>query len=70
VLIPLIFAVPGFLIDQWLGTTPIAALLFGGFGLVGVAVRTYYEYALRMDDELAKLPGAARRTAVNASAER
>lgn len=70
VLIPLFFAVPGWGLDRWLGTSPIGALLFGGFGLAGVAARTYYQYAARMDEELAKLPGAARRVPVSGTADR
>jgi putative F0F1-ATPase subunit (Ca2+/Mg2+ transporter) len=62
-LIPLIFAVPGWGLDHWLGTSPVFALVFGGFGLAGVAARSYYEYAARMDAELAKLPGQNRRAA-------
>jgi F0F1-type ATP synthase assembly protein I len=60
-LIPLIFALPGWGIDHWLGTSPLFALLLGGFGLAGVAARTYYEYSARMDRELAALPGAGRK---------
>jgi F0F1-type ATP synthase assembly protein I len=59
--IPLIFAAPGWLVDRWLGTGPVFALLTGLFGLAGVVVRTYYEYVGKMDREHANLPGAARR---------
>jgi F0F1-type ATP synthase assembly protein I len=61
VLIPLIFAAPGWALDRWLGTSPVFALLLGLFGVVGVAAKMYYEYAARMDAEAAKLPGAQRR---------
>ena len=61
VLIPLIFTLPGWGLDRWLGTSPVFALLSGLFGLVGVSARMYYEYAARMDAEAAKLPGAQRR---------
>jgi hypothetical protein len=60
-LVPLIFAIPGWGIDRWLGTSPLFALLTGGFGLAGVIARTYYEYSARMDAESAKVPGAQRR---------
>lgn len=60
-LIPVIFAIPGWGVDRWLGTSPVFAILTGLFGLVGVTLRAYYEYAARMDREAAKLPGAARR---------
>jgi hypothetical protein len=61
VLIPLVFALPGWGLDRWLGTSPVFALLGGAFGLAGVSARMYYEYAARMDAEAAKLPGAQRR---------
>ena len=61
VLIPLIFALPGWGLDRWIGTSPLFALLGGGFGLAGVFARMYYEYTARMDAEAAKLPGAQRR---------
>ncbi len=68
--IPLIFALPGWGLDRWLGTGPLFALLGGLFGLAGVAARSYYEYAARMDQEQAALPGAARRTKEAAEADR
>ena len=66
---PLIFALPGWGLDRWLGTGPIFALLFGLFGLAGVVAKTYYEYAARMDAEQAALPGAARRAEARDRAE-
>ena len=60
-LIPLLFALPGWGLDRWLGTSPVFALVFGLFGLAGVAARSYFEYSARMDRELAKLPGHAAR---------
>ena len=65
-LIPLIFALPGWGVDHWLGTSPLFALLGGLFGLAGVSARTYFEYAARMDRELANLPGARRKAEVEA----
>ena len=67
VLIPLIFTLPGWGLDRWLGTSPVFALLGGLFGLAGVSARMYYEYAARMDAEAAKLPGAQRARAEVAS---
>ena len=58
---PLIFAVPGWFLDRWLGTGPFLAILTGLFGLVGITARMWFEYAAKMDREQAKLPGAARR---------
>lgn len=62
-LIPLIFALPGWLLDSWVGTTPLFALLTGGFGLAGVVAKIWIQYAAKMEQEQAKLPGAARRAA-------
>jgi len=67
--VPLIFALPGWGLDRWLGTGPVFALLFGLFGLAGVVARSYYEYAARMDREQAALPGAARRAQERARQE-
>lgn len=56
VLVPLIFAAPGWLLDRWIGTSPLFALLTGGFGLAGVVIRMYYEYSAKMDRLQAELP--------------
>lgn len=66
VLLPLLFALPGWGIDRWLGTSPLFALLFGLFGLAGIAARSYFEYSARMDRELANLPGARRKVKAEA----
>lgn len=60
-LIPVLFALPGWLLDSWVGTTPLFALLTGGFGLAGVVAKIWIQYSEKMDQEQAKLPGAARR---------
>lgn len=62
-LIPLIFALPGWLLDSWVGTTPLFALVTGGFGLAGVVARILIQYSAKMDQEQAKLPGASRHAA-------
>ena len=48
---PLLFALAGFGLDRWLGTGPVLAIVFGLIGVVGVAVKSYYEYAARMARE-------------------
>lgn len=62
-LIPVLFALPGWLVDSWVGTTPLFAVLTGGFGLAGVFAKMWLQYSAKMDAEQAKLPGAARRAA-------
>ena len=44
-LIPLLFAIPGWLLDRWLGTGPFLALVTGLFGLAGITARMWFEYA-------------------------
>ena len=51
VVTPLLFAVAGLVLDRWLGTGPVLAIVFGLIGVVGVAVKSYYEYAARMARE-------------------
>lgn len=57
VVTPLLFALLGWLVDRALGTGPFIAIALGAFGLAGVAVRSYYQYAARMDALEAALPG-------------
>ena len=45
----LFFGGAGWLIDQWLNTTPWFTIVFGVFGFVGVFLRTYYRYIAEMD---------------------
>lgn len=66
-LIPVIFALPGWLLDSWVGTTPLFAILTGGFGLAGVVAKIWIQYSAKMEEEQAKLPGAARRAAQSSS---
>jgi F0F1-type ATP synthase assembly protein I len=51
VAVPLIFALIGFGLDRWLGTSPVLAVVLGGVGFVGCLVRTYYAYLARMEYE-------------------
>lgn len=44
VVTPLVFALGGWAIDRWLGTSPLFALLLGLFAAVGLAVRMYFQY--------------------------
>ena len=51
VVTPLLFALLGYGLDGWLGIRPVLAVVLGLFGLVGVALRTYYWYEATMKRE-------------------
>ena len=51
VAVPLLFALLGFGVDRWLGTSPVLAIVLGLVGLVGVVLRTYYWYQASMSRE-------------------
>jgi hypothetical protein len=51
---PAIFALLGHLLDLWLGTHFIFAVLLGLFALVGMGVRFYFTY----EDQMKKLEAA------------
>jgi F0F1-type ATP synthase assembly protein I len=67
VVTPLVFALGGFALDHWLGTSPVFTLLLGAFGLAGVCVRTYLQYVAAMEEHASALPSA--RAAAKASSE-
>jgi F0F1-type ATP synthase assembly protein I len=56
VVTPLVFAVLGWFLDRWLGTTPLLAVLLGAFGFAGVCVRSYLQYTAQMSEHDAALP--------------
>lgn len=45
---PLLFAFFGHLLDRWLGISPVLAIAFAGFALLGEFVRFYYAYDQKM----------------------
>lgn len=51
VAVPMLFALLGYGIDRWLGTSPGLAIVLGLVGLVGVVLRTYYWYQASMSRE-------------------
>ena len=51
VVTPLLFALAGWGIDRWLDTSPWFALGLGVFGVIGVGVKSYYEYKAAMERE-------------------
>ena len=61
VALPILFGLLGFLLDRWLGWTPVLTLVLAGYGLAGGVLRAYYAYNHRMRAEEAQLP--SRRTA-------
>ena len=51
VLTPVLFGAFGALLDHWFGTGPVLMLVFGVFGVVGMALRTYYWYQAKIAAE-------------------
>jgi F0F1-type ATP synthase assembly protein I len=51
VVTPLLFALAGYGLDRLFGTGPVLAIVFGLVGVIGVAVKSYYEYAARIARE-------------------
>jgi F0F1-type ATP synthase assembly protein I len=57
VLTPLIFALGGYGLDRWLGTSPLFLILLAGLAFAGLVVRSYYVYREDMRAHEARLPG-------------
>ncbi len=51
VMTPLLFALAGFGLDRFLGTTPIFLIVFSAFAIVGLSIKTYYSYKIAMERE-------------------
>lgn len=56
VLTPLMFGAMGWLLDAWLGTGPVLALLLGTFGVIGIFVKLKLGYDQKMLVEEAGKP--------------
>lgn len=56
---PMIFGLGGYLLDRWIGTSPLFTLVLFLFGVVGMAVKTYYAYVEKMKREEADTPWAS-----------
>jgi F0F1-type ATP synthase assembly protein I len=41
---PMVFALLGYGLDRWIGTSPLFAIVLGLFGLIGIVARTYFWY--------------------------
>ncbi len=48
VLTPLIFTAGGYLLDRWLTTGPIFAIVLGVLALIGVSYMTWFRYEMEM----------------------
>ena len=60
VMTPLLFALLGWALDRWLGTSPVLLIALALFGVVGMAVKTYYAYAEKMRQHEQEAPWAPR----------
>ena len=58
---PLLFAGLGWLIDQWLGTSPVVTVVLAVFGFLGVSLRTVYRYKEKVEREEEGKPWTRRR---------
>ena len=45
---PLLFAFAGWLLDRWLGWSPVLTIILGLYGLGGGVLRAYYGYVAKM----------------------
>lgn len=45
---PMLFGLGGWLLDRWLGTAPLFVVILSLFAIVGMGLRTYYDYAEKM----------------------
>ena len=61
VITPLVFALGGYGLDRWLGTSPLFVILLAGLAFVGLAVKSYYGYRSAMEAHEARLPGRLRK---------
>jgi F0F1-type ATP synthase assembly protein I len=60
-MVPFIFGFGGYALDRWLGTWPWFMILFALLAIVGLFVRSWYEYEQRMQALEANAPWAARK---------
>jgi F0F1-type ATP synthase assembly protein I len=57
---PLLFALIGYGLDRWIGTTPWITVIFAIIGLAGAVVKIYYSYEVEMRQHEAEGPWAKR----------
>ncbi len=65
VVTPMVFALGGWFLDRWLGTTPVLAVALGLFGFAGVCTRMYLQYVAAMAEHDAELPSRRPRREVD-----
>lgn len=72
VLTPLLFAGAGILLDRWLDTSPIFAVVLGVLALIGVSYMTWFRYEMEMREHDRSGPWATRaaRTSPGSGASR
>ena len=63
VVTPLVFALAGYGLDRWLGTSPLFLVVLAALAFVGLAVKSYYTYRAEMEAHEARLPGHLRKVA-------
>jgi F0F1-type ATP synthase assembly protein I len=66
-MVPFIFGFGGYALDGWLGTWPWFMILFALLAIVGLFVRSWYEYEQRMQALEADAPWAAGRKAATSA---
>jgi F0F1-type ATP synthase assembly protein I len=55
---PMLFGLLGWVLDRWLGTSPLFVVVLFVFGIVGMALKTYYAYVEKMKQHEAGAPWA------------
>jgi F0F1-type ATP synthase assembly protein I len=48
-LAPVVLGLLGWLLDQWLGLTPLLTIVFAIFAVAGTGAKIYYQYTAEMD---------------------
>ncbi len=54
--VPVLFALAGLWLDGRFGTRPICMLVLTFFAIVGLAIRSYYTYKVKIEAEEARRP--------------
>lgn len=57
-MVPFLFGLGGWVLDRWLGTAPLLMIVFALVAIVGLFVRTWYDYEQRMQAHDAAGPWA------------
>lgn len=65
VVTPMVFALGGWFLDRWVGTTPVFTVVLGVFGFAGVVTRMYLQYVAAMAEHDAALPSRRAERAID-----